>query len=155
MMSFRHFFTSYFTHASEGIFGIKSHQSLLRSTRVNLLYRLGLFPLVWGLVMLIRSRKRMARHLGILLTVAVGYWAVVFAENYSVYRATRVFGAGLQGRYLFPALVPGLVFFVWLGLDFLPPRWRRCVATGMALIFVGCSFPFLIRYFGPEWYWGL
>lgn len=79
----------------------------------------------------------------------VGFYAAVLVYyNYGLYRNTGSLTLSVQGRYLFPVIIPiyGLAALAWT--DYLPSRMRWIPLSAIGLMFVVGDFVF---YLGAEW----
>ena len=83
----------------------------------------------------------------------VGAYAFVlmWLVNYPAYQSSRYIELALQGRYLFPVLLPiwGLVAY-GLG-EATPPRVRPFIVVAVAAFFVYGDLPWFVQQIGPRW----
>jgi hypothetical protein len=136
----------------EGIYGYFGHRRIVPS-RAELApfyvcYLLAALGLAW------RGRAESSRRE--LLTAAVivaGYAAVlIFWEHRPTYASTGSLSLAVQGRYLFPVLLPlyGLVATGLLAL--FPPRVRPLVALASGGYFVYADLPYLLSHAPAAWW---
>ena len=94
-----------------------------------------------------------ARHLRTALWVSAGYALVLMQlVNYPIYRATGLVQEAVQGRYLFPVIVPLVGALCASGLALLPERARLPVAVAVAAAFVALDFPYLLANADAAWF---
>ncbi|MEW6428401.1 MAG: hypothetical protein AB1568_10240 [Thermodesulfobacteriota bacterium] len=134
------------------IFGIMAHKNLFRSDR-----ELALYSLIFLLALACCLRRFTAADLRttapLLLGVAGGYTLIVMQlVNYRTYLGPGIIDLALQGRYLFPVLVP----FLLTAAHYLTPRagTLRGWLTALPLIafFIAMEFPWFLRNVTPDWF---
>lgn len=134
------------------IFGIQAHQSMSRDPASLMPYSIVLFA---ALLLVARGlRWRGLERLWVYLTaVATGYYLFLVGWfNYTHYLSSHAPFLGVQGRYIFPVMIPGCLVIA----RFLMLPWRHLgriiVAIVLAAIFLLGDFPYFLRHDGPNWY---
>jgi hypothetical protein len=72
--------------------------------------------------------------------------------NYSTYEALGVVGAAIQGRYLFPVLIPFYALISYYLIGFLRPPWRAIAGGAAAAIFVLGGLPWFLERVTSDWF---
>jgi hypothetical protein len=111
-MSLGEFVPKYFESALWSIYGIMGHKSFYREQVEMDRFYLTALPTVIGsvvfLILLMLGREQSPHDVkrALLIVTLFGslYIAVVCLDNFKSFQLVRVFGYGLQGRYLFPVL---------------------------------------------------
>jgi 4-amino-4-deoxy-L-arabinose transferase-like glycosyltransferase len=134
------------------IFGLQAHSSMVKDPRALLPYNLVLFM---AFVLWIRGvgRGGSERPWTYLAAIAVFYFLFLIGYvNYGYYVSSHAPFLGVQGRYLFPVLIPAYL----VAARFLLEPFRRVVQIAILLIigtvFVLGDFPYFLRHDGPNWY---
>ena len=134
------------------IFGIQAHQSALRSGDELLPYLLVflLAFLAWVRLVPFRGAERLWLIVGLVAIayalILVGY---VFYGNYVASHAPLL---GVQGRYVFPVLVPFLLIVAEFLTRPLPGPARWFVVALVGLLFLAGDLPFVLRSDSEAWY---
>jgi hypothetical protein len=134
------------------IFGIQAHLSILRDPWGLLPYSLILFV---GSLLVVRGLRwadgeRVWVYMALLV---VGYYvALVGWFNYKNYLQEHALFLGVQGRYIFPVIVPAYLLLA----RFLLLPFRRSIQIALviivAAIFVMGDFPYFNRNVGEGWF---
>jgi hypothetical protein len=87
-----------------------------------------------------------------LVAVTIGYAAILCAYNYQIFMSFLDFNIAVQGRYLFPVIVPVWIlawtFISRIGLPYVKPA----LGLGIVLtLFIG-DFPNFLMHAGRDWY---
>jgi len=138
---------------SSTIFGIKAHLPMYKGTRYLVPVYLVLALALAGF--LTRWRPRDSGWLPGALALIAGYYALVLLVkvNYPAYTYYGTPGITLQGRYLFPVLVPIYLLVCRYLLElFRAQRPRTVLALATALLFIAYDFPWFLAHAGAQWY---
>jgi hypothetical protein len=134
------------------IYGVQAHLSILKDPWSLLPYNVILFA---AFVVWIRwSRWDGSEKPWSALSIAVVFYFLFLIGyvNYKSYLASHAAFLGVQGRYLFPVLVPAYL----TAARFLFNPFRRAVQIALLLIvstiFILGDFPYFLRHDGPDWY---
>jgi len=148
-----HYFFPWAEMNAQRIFGIMGHQSVLKQPRELVPYFLiflaaGILGIRWF------RRTSLNGAAPLLLILALGYAAILMLfVNYSSYRASGSMMLALQGRYLFPVLVPAYALAAnFLTGDGRGKIWPWLVAAIIGAFFVTAEFPWFIDRTGDDWY---
>lgn len=125
------------------VLGILAHQSYQRADREIKLYQKATIPFLigaalfmWHLVINIKVFKNVKLEYLAFISVGVLYFIILFVDNYLAYRTMRLFGYSLQGRYLFPVVLPLVVLFSSISLYPKNKIWRvLCLAWISFILF--------------------
>ncbi len=134
------------------IFGVMGHQVLFKDATELVPYYIVLLVAL-GLGIRRFQPHDLAGTLPLLLVVAGGYILIVMQMvNYKTYHGSGAIVLALQGRYLFPILVPAyaLVSHALVGRG--PRLWQWLALAGVAVLFVSGEFPWFLQHAGPEWF---
>ena len=134
-------------------FGIKGHLPMFKDARALIPVCLLLTLALLGF--LLRWRLPDAGWLPPCLAVTVLCYAAVlfFKINYPSYLYYGAPGITLQGRYLFPVMVPFYVLVCRYLLQLGRARQvRMALALAGALLFIAYDFPWFLAHAGSEWY---
>jgi drug/metabolite transporter (DMT)-like permease len=87
-------------------------------------------------------------------TLLVVVYAVILmlAVNYPSYLQLHDIGAGIQGRYLFPVLVPFYGLACYYVQKPLPAPWLAAVAGAVGAFFVWADFPYFMTHVPGFWF---
>jgi hypothetical protein len=131
---------------------VQAHLSILKDPWSLLPYNVILFA---AFVVWIRwSRWDGSEKPWSALSIAVVFYFLFLIGyvNYKSYLASHAAFLGVQGRYLFPVLVPAYL----TAARFLFNPFRRAVQIALLLIvstiFILGDFPYFLRHDGPDWY---
>jgi hypothetical protein len=84
--------------------------------------------------------------------LVVGYALVLmWFVNYPAYQSSRYIGLALQGRYLFPLLVPLLGLVAWSIGELAPARMRPWLVAVVGAGFLYGDLPWLLSRIGDRW----
>lgn len=134
------------------VFGIQAHLSMLRKPRDLLPYNILLMAafLLWIRTARWRDPERVWSWLGL---IALAYFLIlVGGYNYGTYLRTHAPLLGVQGRYLFPVLVPA---YLAMAHALLTPlrRWLRiALLLAVAAVYLAGDLPFFLRHAGDPWF---
>lgn len=134
------------------VFGIQAHLSMLRKPRDLLPYNILLMAafLLWIRTARWRDPERVWSWLGL---IALAYFLIlVGGYNYGTYLETHAPLLGVQGRYLFPVLVPA---YLAMAHALLTPlrRWLRiALLLAVAAVYLAGDLPFFLRHAGDPWF---
>jgi hypothetical protein len=86
--------------------------------------------------------------------VITGFYGLVleWAVNYRIYLRSGMMDYALQGRYLFPVLVPLVGLFVYYLIAYLPRRSQVLVAVLVAAYFVYGELPYFLEHADRCWF---
>lgn len=134
------------------VFGIQGHLSMLKKPRELLPYNLLLMAafLLWIRSARWRRPERVWSWLG--LIALVYFLILVGGYNYRTYLETHAPLLGVQGRYLFPVLVPA---YLAMAHSLLSPlrRWLRiALLLVVAAVYIPGDFPYFLRHAGDAWF---
>ncbi len=135
------------------IFGIKAHLPLYKDSRLLIPYYILSLMALLGFILNGRPRKSGWLPAG-LAAVAIPYAGyLMYAINYTNYLNYGVPGITLQGRYLFPLLVPLSVLLCrYLLLLFRTEAQRVTIALVTILFFIAGDFPWFLLNTTTQWY---
>jgi len=142
-ISFIEFAHLYAYRLTSSIIEIHAHKYMGKSREEKIPYFLLMF--FSGLIYLVRIKEVVANRYAVyMLTIALFYLGVLFYVNYTTYKELLVFGLALQGRYLFPVLVPVIASMMY-PLFMSKNRYLNAVLLCViGIVFVdGCFFHFL------------
>ncbi|MEX2288087.1 MAG: DUF2142 domain-containing protein [Planctomycetaceae bacterium] len=140
-------------------FGILGQLSIFMPT-----WQLGFYAAIFGLAFLVFVTTRLVpawrRHpdfgravnLYFVAGVVLAYTAVLFEHNYASYLRTGMAVLAVQGRYLFPVMVPMYGLLVCYLLCYWPRRVQWLVAVATAAWFVAGDLPFFLAEATPQWF---
>lgn len=134
------------------LFGIQAHVSMLKGPWSLLPYNV---VLVAAFLLWIRqTRWHGEERLWCLLALVVFLYFVVLVgvHNYSDYLTTHAPFLGVQGRYLFPVLVPAYLVAARALLGSWGRKTQIAVAALVAVVFVLGDFPYFQWHATPEWF---
>lgn len=86
------------------------------------------------------------------LSIVVFYGVLLMGFNYSVYSRTGHLQLGVQGRYMFPVIVPACAWLAGGLICYWPRRLAAALAAATALVFIEGDLPYFIRYATSQWY---
>lgn len=134
------------------IFGVQAHLSILKGSRELLPYNIILFL---GLLAWVRRARwtdseRIWVHLG--LVVIFYYWFLVGYFNYSNYLVSHAPLLGVQGRYIFPVLVPAYLVTADSLLTAFKKRLQAAVVVLVCAVFIAGDFPYFMKNSGDPWF---
>jgi hypothetical protein len=138
---------------SSTIFGIKAHLPMYKATRYLIPVYLVLALALAGF--LARWRPQDSGWLpGALALLAGSYAGILLVQvNYPAYTYYGTPGITLQGRYLFPVLIPIYLLVCRYLLELLrAERPRVVLALATALLFIAYDFPWFLAHAGAQWY---
>ena len=133
-------------------YGIAAHRMMWRVRGDLMPYRL-----FWLLAFVLIARGLRSRDMGgqaPCLAVIAGFYTLVLMQlvNYKTYAASGLLGAALQGRYLFPVLVPLYALASHYMLGRLRGRWRLAAAVLLVAAFVWYEFPWFLENASEPWF---
>jgi hypothetical protein len=130
----------------ERTFGYFGHMSVTKSWLGLLPYWLALTLAAAGLVRGWRAATWSAPHPTAALVIAAFYVLVLIGRvNYPSYLRTGVLGLAVQGRYLFPVMLPIWGLVAQYLLELFPARVRPVVGLVAGAYFVYGDFPFFLH----------
>ncbi len=131
------------------MFGVQAHVSLVRSPRSLAALDTFLFAafVLWVRRFSLRGEERI--WAGLAALVAGYYLILVGWFNYTHYLRTHAPLLGVQGRYLFPVLVPAALLVADSVLRPFRGRMRVAVACGVILLFLANGLPWVVRHAPP------
>ncbi len=135
------------------ILGIKAHLPMYKET--NFLVPYYILSLVALAGFMLRWRPRQSGWLPVGLAAVVLPYAgyLMYAINYTNYLNYGVPGITLQGRYLFPLIVPlSILFCHYLLLFFRTEVLRLTLALLTIVLFIAGDFPWFLLHTTPQWY---
>jgi 4-amino-4-deoxy-L-arabinose transferase-like glycosyltransferase len=134
------------------IFGIQAHLSMVKDPSALLPYNLVLFA---AFVLWVRGAGwgPFERPWTYLAAVAVFYFLFLIGYvNYGFYTSSHAPFLGVQGRYLFPILIPTYL----VAARFLLEPFRRAMQIAIliviSIVFILGDFPYFLRHDSPNWY---
>jgi hypothetical protein len=84
--------------------------------------------------------------------LVLGYaFVLIFFVNYPNYQVSRYVELALQGRYLFPVIVPFLALVAWSLAELAPEKARPWLAVGVAAFFLYGDFPWFVQQLQERW----
>lgn len=156
------YLSKYLNVVDNSIFGILGHKSIIPSQHYGKRYIYAAYPCVIGalyLILWLSIPKLRASKLDFnataILWVAISalfYTTVVMLDSYHTYTVHRVFGSGLQGRYLFPVLMQWSIIFAALALCGLHKLLRPLVTVAIIAIFIAQGFPKVQLMMTSDWF---
>lgn len=141
---------------TDRIYGILGHKSMSLSYAQFMRY---FFVGVMGLLLFIRKYNSENSKQNFLFVISLFYSLILmFYVNYQGYLSHGILHAAVQGRYLFPVIVPIYILAAY-GLLSFKNRYIRMVIFGIVLaIFLYGNVPFFIKNFTKDWFfensWG-
>lgn len=135
---------------TDRIYGILGHKSMSLSYAQFMRY---FFVGVMGLLLFIRKYNSENSKQNFLFVISLFYSLILmFYVNYQGYLSHGILHAAVQGRYLFPVIVP-IYILVAYGLLSFKNRYIRMVIFGLVLtIFLYGNVPFFIKNFTKDWF---
>lgn len=136
------------------IYGVAAHRMMWRVGEELLPYRL--FYLL-ALAFIVRGlRPEHMNGWAVYLVLIFAFYALVLMQlvNYKTYAVSGILGAALQGRYLFPVLVPFYALASHYLVDRPPGRWGWVVAALLSTVFVWNELPWFLENSSEEWFFG-
>lgn len=86
--------------------------------------------------------------------LVVGYaFVLMWFVNYPTYQTSRYVGLALQGRYLFPVLVPLYGMVAWSLGALSPARARPWIVAAVAGLYLYGDLPWLLQRIDARWLW--
>ena len=137
---------------SQRFFWIMGHIAMHKQPTQNLPYIIIFFG---SLGLIIKSIiKRQFSDYQLILLGAFLFYALVLMQyqNYSNYIHSGVLALAVQGRYLFPVLVPLYLLITTSMLSITNKWWQWFVLAGVALVFIWGDFPFFLSHATKGWY---
>ena len=134
------------------IFGIMGHLSMEKRGTEKAPYFL-IFFAAGGL--LVRRMRVVDLHgTGIYLLIIAVFYALILMQliNYKSYFNYGIIVLGLQGRYIFPVLVPIYVLTAYYLAGSGSKRWQWGTFITVAAFFVHSEFPWFMGYVSPYWF---
>ncbi len=134
------------------IYGVAAHRMMWRVGSDLVPYRL---ICLLALVFIVRGlRPGHLEKWAVYMLAIFGFYALVLMQlvNYATYKTSGILGAALQGRYLFPVLVPFYVLASHYLVGRLPGRWRWVAAVALATAFVWYEFPWFLEHSSEVWF---
>jgi hypothetical protein len=134
------------------VFGVQAHESMLRSPNSLLPYNLIFLAaaILWVRGLSWKGDERSWLYMAV---VALAYFVILVAVvNYGIYRRTHAPFLGVQGRYVFPVIVPAyLVMTKYLLRPF--GKWGQAIVAVIATtVFVLGEMPYFQSHAGGEWF---
>lgn len=149
-ISFAEFVPRYFYQLVGSIIGIYGEMQMRKSHDEKMPYYILIF--FSGLIYLIKFREITAnKYAGYMLFISFFYLGVLFCINYITYRKLLIFGLALQGRYVFPVIVPVIASFIYplfLGKNKLCKALFLCL---ISMIFMEGSFFYFFSNATERW----
>lgn len=135
------------------VFGIQGHASMLKGPWALLPYNL---VLAAALLLFVRHARCSGdeRPWCRLALVVLAYFVILVGiVNYRTYLITHAPLLGVQGRYLFPVLLPAwLVVARFLLLPWRRPWVRLGLAAAVAVVFLWGDLPYFLRHATEVWF---
>jgi len=134
------------------IFGILGHRMMTKNGSELAPYSL-LF-LAAGVLLVRRIKVSDLQGTGFYLLFIAGAYSLILmlAVNYKSYLSSGLLGSDLQGRYIFPVLIP-IYALVAYYLTCLGSKWLKwSVFFIITAIFVYGEFPWFLKNVSPEWF---
>jgi len=137
---------------SQIFFGIMGHIAMHKQPTQNLPYIIIIFGSL-GLIIKSIIKRQFSNYQLILLGVFLFYSLVLMQyQNYSNYIHSGVLALAVQGRYLFPVIVPLYLLMTTSMLSITSKWWQWFVLAGVALVFIWGDFPFFLSHATKGWY---
>lgn len=134
------------------VFGIQAHQSMVRTPNDLVGHQWVLLAAIAFVVRGIGSRRG-DRFWVYLLAVVLFYFLVLVGYvNYGIYKTSHAPLLGVQGRYVFPVLVPAFLLAAEYLLRPLRVRWKIAVVILVGAIFVWGDFPYFHKHVTDAWF---
>jgi len=131
-------------------YGILAHSKLNLSYTRFLLY---FVVMVASVVLFVRKLKLKNKTHIFLCFLAISYSLVLlFLLNYPTYLSSGIIHSGVQGRYVFPVIVPIYAFASWSLLSIKNRYVRLIIFLLVSVIFVLGNIPFFLRNVTEEWF---
>jgi len=135
------------------IYGIMAHKSMEKTGRWDLAPYLGLL-LLGGVGMVVRFREVIdSFSMAACLCWTVWYLLILSQlVNFNGYRYSGVMDMALQGRYIFPVLVPFYAVWAKALTALFRGRFRGVFVSLVSAFFVIAEFPWFLNHVTPDWY---
>lgn len=131
-------------------YGILAHSKLSLSYTRFLLY---FVVMVTSVILFVRNLKLKNKTHTFLCFLAISYSLVLlFFLNYPSYLSSGIMHSGIQGRYLFPVIVPIYALASWSLLSIKNRDVRLVIFLLVSMIFVLGNIPFFLRNVTEEWF---
>ena len=136
----------------ERTFGILAHKSMVKSGTDLLPYLLLL--LMVGVLLVRRLNTFSLRGASIYLLFIAGFYALTLMQlvNYKLYFSIGVLAVDIQGRYIFPVLVPIYVLAAYYLAGFGSKLWQWGIFLTVTAIFIYGEFPWFLQKVSPDWF---
>ncbi len=134
-------------------FGIMGHQNMEKAGRELFpYYGILAVALAWFIFTFRPSDLNALALYLIFLTMAYTL-VIILLVNYPTYIYSGVIVLALQGRYLFPVLVPAYILVATYAVGKWPRTWQQGIAAStVAAIFIVNEFPWFLANARPEWF---
>jgi hypothetical protein len=133
-------------------FNIAGHKVMYKSRNEMMPYFLILF--MAGTLLVRRIKVSDLQGTGIYLLFIAGLYALILMQvvNYRIYFIYGSIGIALQGRYIFPVLVPIYVLTAYYLAGFGSKWWKWTTFLTVTTIFVYGEFPWFLRNVSHDWF---
>ena len=138
------------------VYGILAHQRMFQPEALND----GYFAL-WVLAAILLVQLRLAAAQGNVrwrladgsawVPIVAAYALTLLVFNYRTYLATGHPTLAVQGRYLFPVMIPAYGVFAWSLANWWFGRARAAFVVALIVFFIANDLPFFLRNAGPAW----
>ena len=152
LMSRMQYFREWLKVMQGTIVGIMGHQSLIKYDRWEKIFRM----ISWAclLAILLRWRPGQARGLFTDAVLLVLFYGIILSQsvNYQNYLGSGVLLLSLQGRYIFPVIIPIVAGASYYLTVHWPRPFQYFVVITVGLIFIISDFPFFLHSATPIWF---
>lgn len=144
---------AWFELMSSKIFGIMGHQSMEKQRPELLPYYL-ILVIALGMCLFTFNRTDLGGLTPYLVALSLAYALIIMLlVNYRTYSHSGVIVLALQGRYLFPVIIPMMLLVAEYGTGRWPHRWQQGLSgVLLATICMANEFPWFLHHAGPEWF---
>jgi hypothetical protein len=133
-------------------FGILGHHSLIKYDHWSIIFNI--ISVVCLLALLLRWRPGQARGRFTDAILLVLFYGMILSQYvcYSNYLGSGVLDLSLQGRYIFPVIIPIFACSAYYLTVHWPRPFQYYAATILGLIFIAGDFPFFLHSATPIWF---
>jgi hypothetical protein len=134
-------------------YGIMAHKSMEKSGASLVPYYVVFFLSAF---LLIRKQKRSDFNgYGAYIVFVFLFYVLILMQlvNYRTYFSFGLIDFALQGRYIFPVMVPFYCLVSVAIACYLPKSWQQWIASGLtSVIFIYGDFPWFLKHVANDWF---